>query len=280
MRLRNSKLSRDALLSREFPHYHIVASPEYAGLSGSSCILQHGERRLVLRQHHAPDAPEHEFLRQYHALRQLPATLAPKPVFYTRGWMVVDFLAGEIKSVLPAHQPLATLLYDLHQQPRFGWRLALLPLLERYWQQCSPSRRTPFWLRSLQRLRQRKEPRPLRLAPLHMDVHVGNIVHTAGGLRLIDWEYAGDGDIALELAAVWMPDNQQRYQLIEAYARLAHMSPNALWQQTLRWRPWVLMLMAGWFECRWQQTGDEQFITLANEIWQQLKNNKEAVWGQ
>ena len=280
MRLRNSKLSRDALLSREFPHYHIVASPEYAGLSGSSCILQHGERRLVLRQHHAPDAPEHEFLRQYHALRQLPATLAPKPVFYTRGWMVVDFLAGEIKSVLPAHQPLATLLYDLHQQPRFGWRLALLPLLERYWQQCSPSRRTPFWLRSLQRLRQRKEPRPLRLAPLHMDVHVGNIVHTESGLRLIDWEYAGDGDIALELAAVWMPDNQQRYQLIQVYAELAHLSPDALWQQTLRWRPWVLMLMAGWFECRWQQTGDEQFITLANEIWQQLKNNKEAVWGQ
>lgn len=280
MRLRNSKLSRDGLLSREFPHYHIVASPEYAGLSGSSCILQHGERRLVLRQHHAPDAPEHEFLRQYHALRQLPATLAPKPVFYTRGWMVVDFLAGEIKSVLPAHQPLATLLYDLHQQPQFGWRLALLPLLERYWQQCSPSRRTPFWLRSLQRLRQRKEPRPLRLAPLHMDVHAGNIVHTESGLRLIDWEYAGDGDIALELAAVWMPDNQQRYQLIEAYARLAHMSPDALWQQTLRWRPWVLMLMAGWFECRWQQTGDEQFITLANEIWQQLKNKKEAVWGQ
>jgi thiamine kinase-like enzyme len=37
-----------------------------------------------------------------------------------------------------------------------------------------------------------------------MDVHAGNIVHTEAGLRLIDWEYAGDGDIALELAAVWM----------------------------------------------------------------------------
>jgi aminoglycoside phosphotransferase (APT) family kinase protein len=37
-----------------------------------------------------------------------------------------------------------------------------------------------------------------------MDVHAGNIVHTKAGLRLIDWEYAGDGDIALELAAVWI----------------------------------------------------------------------------
>ncbi|VFS54782.1 Thiamine kinase [Kluyvera cryocrescens] len=37
------------------------------------------------------------------------------------------------------------------------------------------------------------------------------------------------------------------------------MAPERLWQQVLRWRPWVLMLMAGWFECRGQQTGDEQF---------------------
>jgi thiamine kinase len=47
-----------------------------------------------------------------------------------------------------------------------------------------------------------------------MDVHAGNIVHTPAGDRLIDWEYAGDGDIALELAAVWMPDDAARGQLI------------------------------------------------------------------
>jgi thiamine kinase len=31
------------------------------------------------------------------------------------------------------------------------------------------------------------------------------------------------------------------------------------------------MLMAGWFECRLQQTGDQQFITLADDAWRQLK---------
>lgn len=280
MRLRNNKLTRAALLAREFPHYRIVASPETSGLSGSSCLLRQGEKRLVLRQHHTPDAPESAFLRQYHALRQLPSRLAPKPVFYTHGWMAVEFLAGEIKTVLPAHRPLASLLYDLHQQRRFGWRLSLRPLLEQYWQQCSPSRRSPFWLRCLHRLRCNGEPRPLRVAPLHMDVHPGNIVHGANGLQLIDWEYAGDGDIALELAAVWTADNHQRSLLTAAYAQQANITPERLWRQTMRWRPWVLMLMAGWFECRWQQTGDEQFIMLADETWRQLKNEKEAVWGQ
>lgn len=280
VRLRSNKPTRDDILSRYFPHYRIVAGPETSGLSGSSCILQHGEQRLVLREHHAAGAPESDFLRQYHALHRLPARLAPKPVIYTSGWMAVEYLIGEIKSVLPATRPLAALLYDLHQQPRFGWQLSLLPLLEQYWQQCSPTRRTPFWLRALQRLRRQGEPRALSLAPLHMDVHAGNIVHGAQGLRLIDWEYAGDGDVALELAAVWTTDNWQRYQLTLAYAEQANMAPERLWQQVLRWRPWVLMLMAGWFECRGQQTGDEQFFRLANDAWQPLKHKKEAVWGQ
>ncbi|MGO1309948.1 MAG: thiamine kinase [Kluyvera intermedia] len=280
MRLRNNKRDRDAVLSRYFPHYRIIASPETSGLSGSSCIIQHDERRLVLRHHHAPDAPESDFLRQYHALRHLPATLAPQPVFYTPGWMAVEFLVGEIKSVLPTHRQLATLLYDLHQQRRFGWPLALRPLLEQYWQQCDPARRTPFWLRRLQHLSRQGEPRALRLVPLHMDIHAGNIVHTSQGPRLIDWEYAGDGDVALELAAVWTQDNLQRHQLTMAYAEQANIAPPLLWQQVMRWRPWVLMLMAGWFECRWQQTGDEQFITLANDVWCQLKHKREAVWAQ
>jgi thiamine kinase len=102
-----------------------------------------------------------------------------------------------------------------------------------------------------------------------MDVHAGNIVHTKAGLRLIDWEYAGDGDIALELAAVWIAPAAHR-QLVTAYARLARIDERLLWRQVQRWRPWVILLMAGWYERRWQQTGDRQFITLADETWCQL----------
>ena len=131
-----------------------------------------------------------------------------------------------------------------------------------------------MWLRTLHRLQKQREPQPLRLSPLHMDVHAGNIVHTPVGLRLIDWEYAGDGDIALELASVWMQDARQRREYSDAYAARARIAPEALWQQILRWRPWVLMLMAGWYECRWQQTGDRQFITLADEVWCQLKEKR------
>jgi hypothetical protein len=65
-----------------------------------------------------------------------------------QGWMAVEYLAGEIKTGLPDTPTLAAMLYHLHRQRRLGWRITLLPLLEQYWQQASPARRTPFGWRS------------------------------------------------------------------------------------------------------------------------------------
>lgn len=160
--------------------------------------------------------------------------------FYTPGWMAVEYLHGVVNSALPDADELAALLYHLHQQPRFGWRIALSPLLAQYWSCCDPARRTPFWLRRLKQLQKNGEPRPLRLAPLHMDVHGDNIVLTSAGLRLIDWEYAGDGDIALELAAVWVEDERQHRQLADAYAARARIDARQLWRQIRLWHPWSL----------------------------------------
>lgn len=211
------------------------------------------------------------FLRHYRALSQLPASLAPRALFYTPGWMAVEYLHGVVNSALPDADELAALLYHLHQQPRFGWRIALSPLLAQYWSCCDPARRTPFGCGGSNSCKKNGEPRPLRLAPLHMDVHGDNIVLTTAGLRLIDWEYAGDGDIALELAAVWVEDERQHRQLADAYAARARIDARQLWRQIRLWHPWVIMLKAGWFEYRWRQTGEQQFIRLADETWRQLR---------
>jgi thiamine kinase-like enzyme len=45
------------------------------------------------------------------------------------------------------------------------------------------------------------------------------------GIRLIDWEYAGDGDVALELAAVWTESDAARQTLISDYARWRTLTP-------------------------------------------------------
>ena len=134
----NNPITRDELLSRFFPQFHPVTTFN-SGLSGGSFLIEHQGQRFVVRQPHDPDAPQSAFLRQYRALSQLPACIAPKPHLYLRDWMVVDYLPGAVKTYLPDTNELAGLLYYLHQQPRFGWRITLLPLLELYWQQSDPA---------------------------------------------------------------------------------------------------------------------------------------------
>lgn len=141
MPLRNNKRTRQDVQTRYFPQYRVIAPQAPVGLGGASCIIERGDHRLVLRQHHDAAAPAAHFRRQFRALKRLPADLAPKPHFFIRDWMTVAFIAGEIKSELPDTPTLAAMLYHLHRQPRLGWRVTLLPLLDSYWQQAARSGR-------------------------------------------------------------------------------------------------------------------------------------------
>ncbi len=65
-----------------------------------------------------------------------------------------------------------------------------------------------------------------------MDVHSGNLVADEKGLHLIDWEYAADGDIALELAALCAAAPEHKDSWLESYAQAAQLSPVQLARQS------------------------------------------------
>ena len=241
------------------------------GLSGGSLHFTIGTREYVARQQLETPMPGVSLARQYRALTRISHEIGSRPVCLANGWLIVEWLAGEVKSELPSLHLLNSLLYDLHHQPCFGWRINLLPLLEHYWQMAGPERRSLAWLRWLKKMNKQGEPKPLRLAALHMDIHAGNLVHQAQSIKLIDWEYAGDGDVALELAAIIAANNIDGESLVRAYAQLNHIQVDKLRRQVSRWQPWVILLMASWYECRWQQTQDRTFITLADEAWCRLR---------
>lgn len=264
---KHSKVALRAVIAHHLPAAQAAGCfSEREGLSGGSLYFNVGERELVARVQPELPVPGVSLRRQYRALKRLPAGIGPKPVCLAQGWLIVEWLSGEVKTQGASPQMLGALLYHLHHQPLFGWRITLLPLLEHYWQQAIPARRSLFWLRALKRMKRQGEPKTLRLAPLHMDVHAGNLVYQPQGLRLIDWEYAGDGDIALELAASQADD-----AMLCHYAGLNNIAVETLRARVSRWRPWAIMLMASWYECRWQQTHDKLFLTLADEAWSQLR---------
>ncbi|HFD7930322.1 TPA: thiamine kinase [Yersinia enterocolitica] len=196
--------------------------------------------------------------------------LAPTIIAANQHWLVVNWLEGDVVTntqfiELSNNGQLAQLLTRLHHLPASGYRLDLRAQLIRYAGQIDTKRLSPSWLRLHQHFLRRSPPQPVKLAPLHMDIHPGNLLATPSGLKLIDWEYAADGDIALDIAALfrgngWSAPQQQTFLQHYCQNEQGYPDIDRLSRQIQRWVPWVDYLMLMWFEVRWQQTGDSEFL--------------------
>ncbi len=215
--------------------------------------------------------------REYRILRRLSASgLAPRPVALVHRWLLVDWVAGESLPPLQWQSclddgSLARRLGQLHRLPRYGYPLALHRRYEAYWQATDPARRNPAWLRLHQKFMADKTPTPLNVVPLHMDLHAGNLIGDRhGALHFIDWEYAGDGDFALELAALFRGNDlgiRQQTAFLAAYRSCAEgYSLAAIRRQIAAWLPWVDYLLLMWYEVRWRQTRQRQFLHFAGPL--------------
>lgn len=239
------------------------------GLSGESWRIEGDDVQLLAR----PQTPEKRALgvdrrREGQALKRAGLGIGPKVWLQSRDWLIVEWLVGESVDEtafagLTASGELAELTARLHNRGLSGYRLDLQQQFTRYWQQIDRQRITPGWLRWQRYFTHGPMPRPLKLAPLHMDIHAGNLLLQAGQPRLIDWEYAADGDIALELAAMFRfnqfsPDSQQRF--LEQYQSHGYADLPRLALQVQRWSPWVDYLILMWCEVRWQQCRDTEFL--------------------
>lgn len=252
-----------------------------AGLSGKTFRITAGEQTFVARGLPEPPLPGMDRRREHRILTSLAgAGIAPRVYGVDRCWLLLEWIEGETPDAqaFAAQLPeLAHLLKTLHDQPLSDFTLSLSRLLQDYWQQSRPERRHYRWYRTLKTLLQQGEPKLLRSALLHMDIHAGNLVKRGDHHLLIDWEYAGDGDVALELAAIISGNGltaEQQRTLVSAYATLQHLAPAALHAQIARWQPWLRLLMASWYEARWQQTRAPSFLVLADNAWQQISTDK------
>ncbi|MBP2170972.1 thiamine kinase [Erwinia toletana] len=264
------------LIVRQFPAAQAAGcfSP-LAGLTGLTAKVTVGQQPMLARREAPQPIPFVSRRREYRLLKRLASSgLTPQVYGQHQQWLLLEWLPGEVldASQIPRHlDELVTVVSQLHHHPLSGYRLQMLPLLQRYWQQCR--QHNIHWLRALQQLARRGEPQPLRLAPLHMDIHAGNILQCSDRLRLIDWEYAGDGDIALELAAIINASDLSAAlsgQLVADYAHRNQLDGRKLTQHIAHWQPWLRLLMASWYQLRAEQSGDHHLQQLAAAAWRAL----------
>ncbi|WP_145595304.1 thiamine kinase [Yersinia aleksiciae] len=219
--------------------------------------------------------------RERKLLRQVAGSdFSPTIIAANSHWLVVNWLEGDVVTSLQFIElsdngQLAQLLTRLHGLPASGYRLDLRAQLIRYGDLIDPARRSPDWLRLQQDFLRRPQPQPIKLAPMHMDIHPGNLLITTTGLKLIDWEYAADGDIALDIAALFRGNNwplPQQQTFLQHYcgSRSGYHDAVRLSRQIQRWLPWIDYLMLMWFEVRWQQTGDSTFLQWAAPLRQRF----------
>jgi len=261
-----------ARIAKRLPGVALDSVTPLQGLTGHSSKLESGQGAFIARPAPQPPIPFVDRQREARLLRKLhPSGLTPRPLPGDAQLLLLPWRAGEPLSPEGFQQrrdEVVALLLLLHRQPPTGYRLLLLPLLQRYWQLCR--QRHLGWQRALRRLARAGEPAPLRLAPLHMDVHAGNLIADAEGLHLIDWEYAADGDVALELAALCAADPAQAESWLAAYAEAARLPAATLTRQVARWQPWLRLLMASWYQLRAEQSDDAELRQLARQSWQTI----------
>lgn len=206
--------------------------------------------------------------------------LSPTVIAADKRWLVLNWLEGDVVTdeqfIQLAHNgQLAQLLTQVHHRPTSGYRLDLRAQFIRYAALTDPARRSPGWLQLQHDFLLKPLPSIVKLAPLHMDIHPGNLLITPDGLKLIDWEYAADGDIALEIAALfranrWSDPQQQVFLQNYCHHEHGYHDIARLSRQIPRWLPWVDYLMLMWFEVRWQQTADPIFLEWAAPLRQRF----------
>lgn len=202
---------------------------------------------------------------------------APQIVGANNDWLLLEWLPGEVvtdsvTSLQELYQPLGRILALLHSYPLSGYSLHLKQHLASYWYQIDRRRLSPNWLNLHHFFQHASTPKTSKKVLAHLDIHSGNVLfNDKSGLKLLDWEYAADCDLAFALKMLFTSNNwdkktQNHFLYYYCQQQAAYKDFYKLNQQIVLWKPWVNYMRMMWYEVRWMQTQDPQYLVLAYPI--------------
>jgi thiamine kinase-like enzyme len=189
----------DAIVRRVWPAGVDSVEPLGGGITNRNFKVTAGDEAFVLRI----GGNDTELLgidrRVEHIASRTAAQLgiAPEVVAFVEpeGYLVTRYVEGEVGRV--SVEEAAALLHRLHGGPAIPGRFDSFRVVEAYAEIAG--RPVPEWAHAIAR-RIEARRRGAQLVPCHNDLLAANFVHDGRVVWLVDWEYAGLGDPAFDLA--------------------------------------------------------------------------------
>jgi thiamine kinase-like enzyme len=212
--------ARELMLAEALAHVPgYSAAVETSELSGGSVNRSYEVStpagRFVLRLSRGPDAwltSDRSVERELHRIAS-GAGIAPPVVLANDRWSITEYVVGRLWTESDFANPerlaaLGSVLRRLHElrAPECG-RFSLLEALEGYAERvgaqvCDSADKVAHYLSSAAAAWRISGAAERPLAILHHDLHGSNIIESARGLVLIDWECAAVSDPLLDIACV------------------------------------------------------------------------------
>lgn len=201
--------------------------------------------------------------------------IAPRPAFVHKQGLLVKWVEGEASTNAGVTlDELLSVAASIHQFPAHLVPVASFSYSARvhhYWQTLGGTYAGTEFESLYKKWGTEPMIEALPLALCHFDLGDYNLVRSAEGIKVIDWEYAGLADPRLDLALTLQVAGVPYANAIERYCEIRNIKNVSVWLEGVRaWQPRAMVMAMLWYLLAYQIWGDEQYLVCANELRERL----------
>lgn len=265
----------NSLLSLE--HFFAVP-PDYAqtltgGLTNRcwKVVSQDGQPYVWRPATHITKAFSISRFQEYQILAAIESCqLSPKAHYINEQGLLVDWIEGEsLTDDLSFDSLLKTMvkIHDIDTQ-----RVPVAPFnftarVDHYWMLLNDEFKIEPYESIYQRWRNAPSLADVGHTLCHFDLAGYNMVKTANGHKVIDWEYAAIADPRLDLTLSIDVMGEKPLEAVYRYCQLRQVEGVDDWiEGVMAWKPRATMMAMLWYLLAYQLWGDEQYLTQAGNL--------------
>lgn len=210
------------------------------------------------------------------ALKEQAAQISPEPLYINEQGLLVQWIEGD-RIVVNDIEVMTRLLSQIHQFPIT--KLPIVPFvytarIDHYW----------FQLQSMSAELSAIEPlyKTWRTLPnisevphslCHFDLGCHNLIKTAQGIKVIDWEYASLADPRMDLAMTIDMSDANLLTAVGQYCQHRNITELDFWIEGVKaWLPRVRMLAMLWYLIAFQMWENKEMQIAAERIKAQFED--------